>query len=35
MNKKDIKKSKFNTKKDEKCDIILKYCETRKENINE
>ena len=31
----NIKKSKFNTKKNEKCDIILKYCETRKENINE
>jgi len=31
----NIKKSKFNKKKDEKYDIILKYCETRKENINE
>lgn len=31
----NIKKTKFNTKKDEKCDIILKYCETRKENIDE
>lgn len=31
----NLKKSKFNTKKDEKYDIILKYCETRKENINE
>lgn len=31
----NIKKSKFNTKKDEKYDIILKYCEKRKENINE
>lgn len=31
----NIKKSKFNKKKEEKYDIILKYCETRKENINE
>ena len=31
----NIKKSKFNKKKTEKYDIILKYCETRKENINE
>lgn len=31
----NIKKSKFNTKKNEKYDIILKYCEKRKENINE
>ena len=31
----NLKKSKFNKKKDEKYDIILKYCETRKENINE
>ena len=31
----NIKKSKFNTKKGEKCDIILKYCEMRKENKNE
>jgi len=31
----NIKKSKFNIKNTEKCDIILKYCETRKEKINE
>lgn len=31
----NLKKSKFNNKKNEKYDIILKYCETRKENINE
>ena len=31
----NIKKSKFNTKKDEKCDIILKYCESKEERINE
>lgn len=28
----NIKKSKFNKKKDEKYDIILKYCETKEEN---
>jgi len=31
----NIKKSKFNIKNDKKCDIILKYCETREENVNE
>ena len=31
----NLKKSKFNNKKNEKYDIILKYCETRKENIDE
>ena len=29
----NIKKSKFNIKKNEKCDIILKYCETKRGEI--
>ena len=31
----NIKKSKFNKKKSEKYDIILKYCETKKGDYNE